>query len=172
LSEALARKLVRIAPSRFHQRAEELALAFISGLGSLRHPRLFAIVIVTSALSWLMEGVVFLLVGRALSVHIAPGYFLMAAAAANLAITAPSSQGGIGPYEFFAAQTIIFAGASASVAAAFALAVHALVILPITLVGLFFLWRTHLHLSQAVNQERAEPLIDEPVAIDGMITKG
>ena len=172
LSERLALRLVRLAPSRFHERAEELALAFISGLGSLRHPRLFAIVIVTSALSWTMEGIVYSLVGRALGMQIAPGFYFMAAAAANLAITAPSSQGGIGPYEFFAAQTIIFAGASASVAAAFALAVHALVILPITLVGLYFLWRTHLHLSQAVRQERAEPLIDEPVPIDAVVTKG
>jgi uncharacterized protein (TIRG00374 family) len=164
LSELAAVRVLRLAPERWREKLEELALSFISGLGSLRHPTWFAIVIVTSVLTWSMEGVVFAWVGRALDMHFALGYYLMAAAAANLAITAPSSQGGIGPYEFFAAQTMIFAGASASVAAAFALAVHALVILPITFVGLFFLWRMHLHLSQAVRSERAEPLIDEPVA--------
>jgi glycosyltransferase 2 family protein len=164
-SETIAKRLVRMAPARFHERAEGLAIAFISGLGSLRHPRLFAIVIVTSALSWLMEGLVFALVGRALGISLPLGFFIMASAAANLAITAPSSQGGIGPYEFFAAQTLVYAGIGASVSAAFALAAHALVILPVTLAGLFFLWRINLSLGQAVRREQAAPLLDEPVTI-------
>jgi glycosyltransferase 2 family protein len=164
LSEMAAVKVVRLAPERWREKLEELALAFISGLGSLRHPKWFTIVVVSSAVTWTMEGIVFACVGQALDMHFALGYYLMAASAANLAITVPSSQGGIGPYDFFAAQVMILAGASASVAAAFALAVHALVILPITLVGLFFLWRMHLHLNQAVRSEQAEPLIDEVVA--------
>jgi uncharacterized protein (TIRG00374 family) len=157
-SEAMAMRLVALAPARFQERAAELVTAFISGLGSLRHPRLFAVVITTSICSWTMEGVVYSLVGRALGMHVGIGYYLMATAAANLAITAPSSQGGIGPYEFFAKQTLLLAGVGASVATAFALATHFLVLLPVTAVGLFFLWRINLRIGslQSMAREEAE----------------
>lgn len=164
-TEAVAMRLVALAPRRFHEPAQSLASAFISGLGSLRHPALFAIVIVSSVAAWVMEGLTYALVGRALGLHVGVAFYLMAASAANLAITAPSSQGGIGPYEFFAKQTLIFAGAGASVATAFALAAHVLVLLPITLVGLFFLWRINLSLGQAVRREQAAPLLDEAAAL-------
>jgi uncharacterized protein (TIRG00374 family) len=152
-SEALAMRLVAVAPARFQERAGELATAFISGLGSLRHPALFGVVILTSIVSWTMEGVVYSFVGQALHVPIGTsyysgiGYYLMATAAANLAITAPSSQGGIGPYEFFAKQTLLLAKVGGSAATAFALAAHFLVLLPVTAVGLFCLWRINLSLG-------------------------
>ena len=164
-SEAVAMRLVALAPARFRGHAGELATAFISGLGSLRHPGLFGVVIATSVVAWTMEGVVYSFVGRALGMHVGISYYMMATAAANLAITAPSSQGGIGPYEFFAKQTLLLAGVSASVATAFALAAHFLVLLPITVVGLFFLWRINLSLGQAVRREEQEPLIDDVVVV-------
>ncbi|MGI8551223.1 MAG: lysylphosphatidylglycerol synthase transmembrane domain-containing protein [Dehalococcoidia bacterium] len=154
-SEALARRAISVLPARFRERAQGLVSGFIEGLGALRHPRAFAVVAVTSLLTWSLEGAVYSLVGRALGLHFGLGYYIMATAAANLAITAPSSQGGIGPYEFFAAQTLILAGAGSSVAAAFALATHALVIILATVMGLFFLWRVHLNLGQAVRREEA-----------------
>jgi len=164
-SEAIATRLALLAPERFRDQARDLSTSFIGGLGSLRHPLPFAIVIVTSAVSWTLEGTVFSLVGRALGLEVALGFYIMAAAAANLAITAPSTAGGIGPYEFFAAQTLIFAGVGPSVAAAFALAIHALVLLPITLVGLVSLWKINVSLGQVLRRERAAPLVDTPAAV-------
>lgn len=159
-SEILASRLVKLLPVRFRDRAERLAHAFIAGLGALRHPVPLAIVVVTSPLAWSLEGVVFSLVGRSLGLHVSLGYYIMANAAGNLAITAPSSQGGIGPYDFFAAEALILAGVGGSVAAAFALAAHALIILPSTLLGLFFLWRINLSLGEAVTREQAVPLTE------------
>ena len=164
-SEALALWLVSLTPQRFHERASELALAFLSGLGALRHPRLLGIVAVTSIAAWMIEGLVFEVIAHALGINPGYGYSLMAMSAANLAITAPSSQGGIGPYEFFAARAVILTGVSASAAAAFALAAHAVIILPVTALGFIYLWKINLSLSQMMRREQAAPLLDEQAAL-------
>jgi glycosyltransferase 2 family protein len=164
-SEHVAGRLATLAPARFRGQAQALSVSFIDGLGSLRHPIPFAVVIVTSVVSWTMEGVVFKCVAQALGVPLPLRFGVMADAAANLAISAPSSQGGIGPYEFFAQRTFILASVGSSEAAALALAVHALVILPVTIVGLLSLWRINVSLGQALRGEQAVPLVEEPAIV-------
>jgi len=139
-SERMAARMVSPLPDRLRDSAERFVSAFVAGLGSLRHVPLLAGVLGTSVIAWGMEGAVYALVGMSLGIHIGFGYYLLAAAAANLALTAPSSQGGIGPFEFFAAQALIAAGMGNSAAVAFALATHAVVILPVSVLGLIFVW--------------------------------
>jgi hypothetical protein len=94
-----------------------------------------------------MEAGVFWLVGQSFGLHLNFGWFMMAMSAGNLALAAPSTQGGIGPFEFFARTVIVFAGASEAVAVAYALVVHAMIIVPVTLLGLIFLPAYHLKLA-------------------------
>jgi len=86
-----------------------------------------------------------------------PAYF-MATAAANLAISLPSSSGGIGPFEFFAARSLELFGVAAEPASAFSIALHAALLVPITLLGLGFLWWHNLSLAEALRRPPGEVL--------------
>lgn len=164
-TERIVDLCVRVLPGRLRERARGLAWSFVEGLRALRHPDAFAWVAGTSVLAWLLEAVVFWLVGLAFGLEVAFGYYVMAVGAANLAITAPSSQGGIGPFEYFTKLVLVSAGISESVGAAYGFAVHAVVILPATVLGLYYLWAMNLSLGN-LRRSATEPPAPVPVAAD------
>jgi uncharacterized protein (TIRG00374 family) len=161
--ERLVERLSRLLPRRFQAKAYELARSFVEGLRSLRHVDAFAWVTLTSIVAWLIEATVYMLVGYAFGLDIGFGYYVMAVGAGNLAITAPSSQGGIGPFEFFVKAVLVGAGVNEGVAAAYGFAVHAVIMVPATILGLYYLWAMKLKLGRLT---RAEPAY-ERVALDG-----
>jgi uncharacterized protein (TIRG00374 family) len=149
-SEALLHRTVELAPARARPLARTLITSLLDGMVALRHPHVLMVVLITSPLAWLMEAVVFLMVGRAFGIDLNLGWFMMAMAAGNLALTVPSSQGGIGPFEFFVKQVLLFAGVAEGTAAAYALAVHAVIIVPVTVLGLIYLSVINVSLSRAL----------------------
>ena len=56
-------------------------------------------------------------------------------------MVAPSTSGGVGPFEFFGSEMLILVGVGSSMAVAFIIAVHIFVLLPVTLVGIILFWR-------------------------------
>jgi hypothetical protein len=80
----------------------------------------------------------------------------MVAAAANLAITLPSASGGIGPFELLAKETLTFLGVGSAVAGAYAVALHGLLLLPVIVAGLVFLWAVNLSLGRTLRGGRSE----------------
>ena len=142
--------LVRFAPVRVRDRARGWASAFVAGLEALRSPTALAAVVLTSTVAWALEATMYFLVGVSFSLGEAFPIYLMVAAAANLAITVPSTSGGIGPFEALAKETLVFVGVGASAAAAYAVALHALLLLPVVAVGLVFLWAINLSLGEAL----------------------
>ena len=163
-TEQLVTRLALLLPERFRDRAYTLACSFVEGLRSLRHPDAFAWVTGTSLAAWLMEAVVYMLVGYAFGLDIRFGYYVMAVGAGNLAITAPSSAGGIGPFEFFVKQVLIGAAVADSVAAVYSFAVHAVILVPVTVLGLYYLWA--MGLSLGALRRRATPAYESAGADD------
>jgi uncharacterized protein (TIRG00374 family) len=163
-SRRLLYRLLHLLPDRFAALGRQLVDSLFDGMMALRHPETLAAVLICSPLAWGMEAVVFQMIGRAFGIQLNLGWFMMALAAGNLALTAPSSQGGIGPFEFFAKQVLVFAGVTDSVAAAYTLAVHAVIIVPITLLGLVFLTTIHISLGTAVKEGAAEAAQRQPAA--------
>lgn len=165
-SERLMQRLARPLPEHVRYRAVSLATSFIEGLRALRHPDALAWVIGMSAVSWLLETAVYACVGQAFRLEISWGYYLMAVCAGNLALTAPSSPGGTGVFEFVVAQVIVLAAVDESVAAAYAFAAHATVLLPATLLGLYCMWSMNLTLGRLSRRAEAE-LEAIPVEAEG-----
>ena len=95
-----------------------------------------------------------------LSFDIGEGFmaYLMVAAAANLAITLPSTSGGVGPFELLTKETLIFLGVGSATATAYAIALHALVLIPVIVVGLVFLWAINLSLGRTLAGAGEEPV--------------
>ena len=137
--ERVDRLIMTLTPVRLRPRIEGLAQPFFKGLDALRNPVDLAIAWVLSGISWGLETTMYYMVGLAFGIDAGFHIYLLATAAANLAISLVASQGGIGPFEVVTKQTFIAAGVAGSAATAYAIGLHALVLLPVIAVGLYLL---------------------------------
>ncbi len=160
--ERLVSTLERRLPTRFHGRFAGLSTRFLGGLQSLRQPTQFAKVLVVSLAIWVCESVMAFVLARSFSLGLGLTPYMMATAAANLAISLPSSSGGIGPFEFFAAKSLQLFGTSPEAATAFSIALHAALLVPVTLLGLAFLWWRNLSLRDALRRPQHETAANVP----------
>lgn len=112
----------------------------LAGMGTLRTRGAWARTGALTCASWLVEAAMYALVGEALGLDLHWPLYLAVAGAANLAIAVPSSAGGIGPFEFFARETAVHFGADPAAATAYALVLHATLLVPVALAGLPLLW--------------------------------
>ncbi len=147
-----------LLPGTLPERGRGFADSFLSGLQCLRSPYLVSLVLATTLGAWLLEALMYYMVG--LSFGIGEGFaaYLMVAAAANLAITLPSTSGGIGPFELLTKETLTFLGVGSAAAGAYASALHGLLLLPVIVVGLIFLWATNLSLGRTLGGAGEEPV--------------
>lgn len=154
LSEGLSRWSValamRVVPARLKLQVQTLAESFLTGLHSFRNPVDMFAASATSVVSWLLEATMYYMVGRAFNLHLGFDVYLLITAGANLAIAVIATQGGVGPFEFVTQQTAIYFGVDSGVASAYAVALHALVLLPVIAVGLYFLWSINLSLGEVL----------------------
>ncbi len=147
--------LVRLLPERLRGRAEVLAGLFLAGFDSVRSSRAMLVALGLTAGSWALEALTYYVLASAFEIHLGVGYLILLTAAANLAVSVPSSQGGIGPFEFFAKQALVFAGVGASVAGAYVVALHAILIVSTTVAGFLALWAVQISFRQVVHREAA-----------------
>lgn len=144
---AIIEASLRLLPRSLAARVRALVERFLDGLATLRDPRTSIFVIGASVLGWLLEAGACWAIGEAFALPLAPLLYLGICGAANLAIAAPSTSGGIGPYELLASAAAVAFGASTAAATAFAIALHAFVLVPVTIVGVLLLWQRHLGLG-------------------------
>ncbi len=151
-------------PSRIATPLADVAARGIAGLTLLRGPRAWGLAIGMTAVSWALEAAAYWLVGEGFGLDLSPLLYLGVAAAANLAIAAPSTAGGIGPFEFFVRETVVVFGSSSAAATvqatAYALAVHIFVLVPLSIVGLLLLWQRQLGVGTLLGG----PMGDDPDA--------
>ena len=133
-----------------------LSSKFLDGLTSLGGPGTWALVALASAATWLLEGAAYWLVGIGFGLQLSPAVYLAVCGAANLTVAVPSTSGAIGPYEFLAREVVVYFGASAAAGTAYALGVHAFVLLPMTIVGVLLLWRRDLGLADLAQPQAVE----------------
>lgn len=144
----LDRLVMRVTPNKIKPSVEGLAHSFFEGLDALRSPFVLAVAWVMSTISWLLEATMYYMVGRAFNIDVGFEYFLLITAAANLAISILASQGGVGPFELVTKHILIAAGASTGAVEAAAIGLHALVLLPVVVIGLYFLGTMGLSLGE------------------------
>ena len=121
----------------------------ITGMSAQANRRQVIGALVASLVAWTLEALMYWMVGQAFNLGLPFPVYLLVAAAANLLITAPSTAGGVGPFEWATKATLLIwlptlgtlgAQDAESTAVAFAAILHGLVIIPISLVGLMALW--------------------------------
>jgi uncharacterized protein (TIRG00374 family) len=148
----------------------------LDGFSVLRTPAGFLAASAWTMIAWGLEFGMYWAVAR--SFHIDEGFLTMAfvGAAASLSLSVPSAQGGVGPFQLVAKEALLKFGVSANVAGAYALALHVLLVVPVTIVGLLvfiFMVPRHRAVLRAATAETegdaagSASLVDRLVASDG-----
>jgi uncharacterized protein (TIRG00374 family) len=131
----------RFAPRRLHKIFSRLADGVTEGLEGLRTPADLAGAIISSFASWMVEASVYWMVSFAFHLEVSYPAMLLTVGVVNLAGLIPASPGQIGVFEFFVSLVMVAVGVTEAQAKAYALVVHVVIWLPVTLVGFLFLAR-------------------------------
>ena len=135
---AMGRLVVRVAPG-FGQKLFDEINKSLSTLHHLAQGGTMIKLVLWSVLAWLAEGCVFWFAALALPALSAPLAGWLALPVGTLATLIPSTPGYIGTFDFFTVHAMTTLGNESVAATAYALLVHALLWLPPTLVGGFYL---------------------------------
>ncbi len=146
--------LGRLLPRRLTEKIGEMMGSFIEGLGAMRDPRLVVSGMAWSVLHWCW-GALALYVGLLAFGITRPGYpgalFLQAVNA--FLVSVPSSPGFFGPFEASVRLALSPFGVAPIEAVSFALAFHIGSFIPITLIGLYYVWRMGLSWREVGHSE-------------------
>ncbi len=163
-SRALFALLARPLPRRAREALDSLVGMLLDALTPLRSPRKLAALFGLSLPIWLSEAVVFWLIGLQFGIEEAhAGALQMAAnmalvmALANIGGSLPAAPGGIGIFELVAREALVYgplATVDRSVAAGFAVVSHAVILLPMIILGQIFLWMANLSLRRLSREGR------------------
>lgn len=148
-------RVSRLLPEGLRPKGRALAERFLAGLGSLRSPAAAAMLLVTSALIWLLETGKYWFVMHAFPFQVSFFALMLMNGIVNLATTIPSAPGYLGTFDAPGVAVLTAAGVAADVAAAYTLVLHAALWLPITALGAYYLGRESVSVRQ-VRRELAE----------------
>jgi uncharacterized protein (TIRG00374 family) len=153
-------------PDRLAQRVERMADSFLAGLGALSRRQDFVLVAVTSVMAWGFEASMYWTVARAfgapLATVVTPIGALLTTAIANLATLVPSGPGYVGTFEAGVLLAVNGAlGIGRGLTLSYAVLLHVLLWLPVTVWGAIEWWRLgvvgtrHVSMTSAADQELA-----------------
>ena len=173
----LATRLLAFAPGRLRGLIAPRIARLLEGLTAVRSARDWTVIAVVSAASWALEAAMYWLVGVGMGLDLDPLLYLGVCGAANLAIAVPWTSGGIGPFELLARETTVVFGTTMVVGTAYAIALHALLLIPVVLLGLLLLWRRHIAVATVLHAGDAaaddtELAPREPLAAESMRNPG
>ena len=161
---------VRLAPQRLGTRLLGLVEMLLHGLAPLRNPGTVARLLALSVPIWLFEAALFYLVGLSFGMDGLYGSaaemataMVLVTAIANIGSSVPAAPGGLGLFELVARETLVLlplGSVDRALAGGFAALVHAVLILPMIVLGQALLWWHHVSLGGLARagseRERAE----------------
>lgn len=166
-AKSIAVSLIRFLPNRFEISLHTMVDTSLNGLIPLRSPSLLFVLFLISIPIWIFESALFFAVGFAFHLDLAYdslGHMAIAlvvvTAVANIGASVPAAPGGIGLFELIARETLILlplATIDRSVATGYVAIVHVALILPMILLGQFFLWTEHLSLRKFSKESQPLP---------------
>ena len=168
LSQDFIESVLARFPNTICEKVRSATSNFISGLQILRKRERHFGVFALSLPIWIFEAATYYTIGISFKLPSAfsePSIFLavsiLITATSNLATSIPSTMGGIGPFEYVAQRTLVFIGIQAPLATAYVTFLHIVVLLvPVTLLGLFILWKENMSLSRITRQTYEEEVKD------------
>jgi len=139
-AQRLADQVIDRVPSGWRLNLRQWVASFLTGTEALRRPGGIAAVVMATGLFWVTVAGVYYIIGQAFDIQEGFGTYLLVTAAANLSLSVPSSQGGVGLFELSVRETLVFSGVDTPLATAYALVLHAVLLFTMICVGLVSLW--------------------------------
>ncbi|HQZ23225.1 MAG TPA: lysylphosphatidylglycerol synthase transmembrane domain-containing protein [Thermoflexales bacterium] len=146
MAERLAHAILgKILPARLQPPIFNFVSRFVEGAGSLRSPFDLAYIVGMSVIAWLIETVKYFFVMKAFALDLPFVDLMLVNGVANLFTIIPSGPGFVGTFDAAGIGVLSALGVPSNIAGAYTLALHAVLWLPVTLVGAFFMLREGLH---------------------------
>jgi uncharacterized protein (TIRG00374 family) len=172
----LIEQMMFFVPAGIKGKLLELAGRLLEGLTVVRTPRVLVAVLLLSLPIWAAEVLMLYVIALGFDIDSAFGGRVEMIAAislfmaiANLALVVPSTAGGVGPFNFFGAVTLVALGVNEAEAGAYVLTAHIALLLPVTLLGLAVLLFDHTSLKSLLGRtrlaqagEEGDDLTDDP----------
>lgn len=143
----------RVAP-RFEERGRQMLASFAEGLSVLRHPGRFLSVVWWTLIHWLVQALAFYIMFKAVGIDAPFSAALFVQGVIVIGVSLPSTPGYFGFFEAAAKLSLVMYGVSESLAVAWALMYHVLSLIPITVIGLYYLARSGMRLDELKQIER------------------
>jgi uncharacterized protein (TIRG00374 family) len=145
LNPGLAGKIAALPlpmPARLRHEIAGLGGSFIAGFSVLTSFSSFTLAAASSLAAWTFELAMYWLIAEGFDLKASVAAVAFAGAAANVSLSLPLAQGGFGAFEVFATRALQEFDVPKSTAAAYALALHFFLIIPVSIIGLIVLWRS------------------------------
>ena len=156
-SRTLLLRIIRLAPVSLADKIEGLLDAFLSGLLAIRNPMVLGQAALASFGSWMIEGLMYYIVGEAFGLNVGFHVYLIVLAGANLALAILASPGGIGPFEVTTREVLVSFSVGGASASAYAVALHALLLVPVIIIGFILLRFARISLGQLLGIQPVPP---------------
>ena len=150
---ALLGRLLAFLPERLRGKLEQVLERFVSGLDAVQNPRILLSLFGWSLVIWGIEVLALQVTAAACGIDLSLMGAIFTLVIINLGTMIPSSPGYIGTFEFFCVKSLAAFHIAAAPAMGFALVLHVVQFLPITLVGLVFFLRQQNSLRGVMQQK-------------------
>jgi hypothetical protein len=149
LTLELVRRSTAWVPAHVADRVHGLAGSFLAGLAILNHRRDALLASVFSVLAWIVEAGTYYVVSLCFGFHLPVYAAFVTVAIVNFGILLPAAPGYIGTFEFFCISALDLASIEKSVALSYALVLHAVLVVPITVIGMTYFLKDQVSLGVA-----------------------
>jgi uncharacterized protein (TIRG00374 family) len=136
-TERFAWRATRRLPPRWHTRFTRAAAHFVDGLGAFRGRRRVTAIFVTSVAMWLADVAMYYIVGQAFDLDLPVGAYFLLEGIGNLALAVPATAAGIGTFDYLTLLAAKGVDIQPDKATAYVITMHALTVLPVTILGAF-----------------------------------
>jgi glycosyltransferase 2 family protein len=134
-AERFVWRATRRLPPRWHTRLSRAAAHFVDGLGAFRGRRRLVAIFATSVAMWLADVAMYYVVGEAFGLDLPLGAYFLLEGIGNLALAVPATAAGIGTFDYLTLLAAKGVDVELGKATAYVLTMHALTVLPVTILG-------------------------------------
>jgi uncharacterized protein (TIRG00374 family) len=152
----LLHRLMGRLPDRWSSRGLKLADSFFHGLSVLQNPGDAFLAFGFSIVAWLFEAAMYAVLALGFNIALSFPVYVLATAVANLVTIVPSTPGYVGVFDVPVKTILGLFGVDPNTATSYTLLLHATLIVPVVLLGLFFTWRLGLSVGQLQKRSQTE----------------
>jgi len=149
----LIKKGIGLFSSLIAEKVGRLMDPFLSGLAVIKNKRNILLVFFFTAVVWLVEAMTYYIVGLSFSINLPIYVYLFVVITVNLGIMIPSAPGYVGTFEFFCMSVLALFSIEKNIALSFAIVLHAILFIPITILGMIYFYKEDLSFSKINIQE-------------------